>query len=108
MPHCSFVAFFTTPIASIPAFVTAPALVYIAARFLSLLRNLDWEDITIAMPAMLMAILMPLTFSIASNIAISFLDFVLIHVPAGRTTRINAGTCVIMGYGCLWLATSFI
>ncbi len=94
--------------ASIPAFATAPALVYVAASFLSPLRNLDWEDITVAMPVMLMAILMPLTFSIAAGIAIGFLAYVLIHILAGRTRSINAGTYVITSFGCLWLATSFI
>ena len=94
--------------ASIPAFATAPALVYVAASFLSPLRDLDWEDITVSMPVMLMAILMPLTFSIAGGIAIGFLAYVLIHMLAGRTRSINAGTFVITGFGCLWLATSFI
>ena len=94
--------------ASIPAFATAPALVYVAASFLSPLRDLDWEDITVSMPVMLMAILMPLTFSIAGGIAIGFLAYVLIHMLAGRTRSINAGTYVITGFGCLWLATSFI
>ena len=94
--------------ASIPAFATAPALVFVAASFLAPLRDLDWEDMAVAMPVMLMAILMPLTFSIAAGIAIGFLAYVLIHLLAGRRHSINAGTYVITGFGCLWMATSFI
>ena len=94
--------------ASIPAFATAPALVFVAASFLAPLRDLDWEDMAVAMPVMLMAILMPLTFSIAAGIAIGFLAYVLIHVLAGRANSINAGTYVITGFGCLWLATPFV
>ena len=94
--------------ASIPAFATAPALVFVAASFLAPLRDLDWEDMAVAMPVMLMAILMPLTFSIAAGIAIGFLAYVLIHVLAGRANSINAGTYVITGFGCLWMATPFI
>ena len=94
--------------ASIPAFATAPALVFVAASFLAPLRDLDWEDMAVAMPVMLMAILMPLTFSIAAGIAIGFLAYVLIHVLAGRANSINAGTYVITGLGCLWLATPFV
>ena len=94
--------------ASIPAFATAPALVFVAASFLEPLRDLDWEDMAVAMPVMLMAILMPLTFSIAAGIAIGFLAYVLIHVLAGRAHSINAGTYVITGFGCLWLATPFV
>ena len=93
--------------ASIPAFATAPALVFVAASFLAPLRDLDWEDMAVAMPVMLMAILMPLTFSIAAGIAIGFLAYVLIHILAGRAKSINAGTYVITGFGCLWLATPF-
>jgi AGZA family xanthine/uracil permease-like MFS transporter len=94
--------------ASIPAFATAPALVFVAASFLAPLRDLDWEDMTVAMPVMLMAILMPLTFSIAAGIAIGFLAYVLIHLLAGRRHSINAGTYVITGFGCFWMATPFI
>ena len=94
--------------ASIPAFATAPALVFVAASFLAPLRDLDWDDMAVAMPVMLMAILMPLTFSIAAGIAIGFLAYVLIHVLAGRANSINAGTYVITGFGCLWLATPFV
>ncbi len=94
--------------ASIPAFATAPALVFVAASFLAPLRYINWEDMAVAMPVMLMAILMPLTFSIAAGIAIGFLAFVVIHVLAGRANSINAGTYVIAGFGCLWLATPFV
>ena len=94
--------------ASIPDFATAPALVFVAASFLAPLRDLDWDDMAVAMPVMLMAILMPLTFSIAAGIAIGFLAYVLIHVLAGRANSINAGTYVITGFGCLWLATPFV
>ncbi len=93
--------------ASIPAFATAPALVFVAASFIAPLSDLDWEDIAVAIPVMLMAILMPLTFSIAAGIAIGFLAYVLIHVIAGSIRKINAGTYVITVFGCLWLATSF-
>ena len=94
--------------ASIPAFATAPALVFVAASFLAPLRDLDWEDMAVAMPVMLTTILMPLTFSIAAGIAIGFLAYVLIHLLAGRRHSINAGTYVITSFGCLWMATSFI
>lgn len=94
--------------ASIPAFATAPALVFVAAGFLSPLRKLDWDDMAVAVPVMLMAVLMPLTFSIAAGIAIGFLAYVVIHALARRLDQINAGTYVITGFGCLWMATPFI
>ena len=94
--------------ASIPPYATAPALVFVAASFLAPLRDLDWEDMAVVMPVMLMAILMPLTFSIAASIAIGFLAYVLIHILAGRAQSINTGTFVITGFGCLWMIIPFI
>lgn len=100
--------FFEPLFASIPAFATAPALVFVAAGFLAPLRNIDWDDMAAAVPVMLMAILMPLTFSIAAGIAVGFIAYVAIHVMAGRMQDLNAGTWVITGFAGLWLATPFI
>jgi len=52
-----------------------------------------------------MAILMPLTFSIAAGIAVGFLAFCAIRLISGRGAEINAGTWVITAFGGLWLAT---
>ena len=100
--------FFEPLFASIPAFATAPALVFVAAGFLAPLRNIDWDDMAAALPVMLMAILMPLTFSIAAGIAVGFIAYVAIYVMAGRMQDLNAGTWVITGFAGLWLATPFI
>ena len=61
-----------------------------------------------AVPVMIMAVLMPLTFSIAAGIAIGFIAHVVIHLLAGRGQEINAGTWVITLFGMLWLATPFL
>lgn len=75
-----------------------------AAGFLAPLGKLDWEDVATALPVMLMAIIMPLTFSIAAGIAIGFLAHVVVRVLAGRGDDINLGTWVITGFGVIWLA----
>lgn len=94
--------------ASIPAFATAPALVFVAAGFLSPLKSIEWDDLAASVPVMLMAVLMPLTFSIAAGIAIGFLAYVVICLLAGRSAEINAGTWIITIFGCLWLATPLL
>ena len=94
--------------ASIPAFATAPALVFVAAGFLAPLATLDWDDMVTAVPVMLMAVLMPLTFSIAAGIAIGFISHVVICLVAGRGSQVNAGTWVITVFGVLWLAAQAI
>ena len=94
--------------ASIPPFATAPALVFVAAGFLAPLAGLEWDDMATAVPVMLMAVLMPLTFSIAAGIAIGFIAHVVIFLLAGRGDQVNAGTWVITIFGMLWLATPFL
>ena len=61
-----------------------------------------------AVPVMLMAVLMPLTFSIAAGITVGFIAHVVIFLLAGRGREVNAGTWVITIFGMLWLATPFI
>ena len=100
--------FFQPLFASIPAFATAPALVFVAAGFLSPLAGIEWDDLATTVPVMLMAVLMPLTFSIAAGITIGFLAYVVIQIVAGRMDELNAGTLVITAFGMLWLATPLL
>ena len=98
--------FFQPLFSSIPSFATAPALVFVAAGFLSSLVGIDWEDLATVVPVMLMAVIMPLTFSIAAGIAIGFLAYVVIRLISGRADELNAGTLVITAFGMLWLLTT--
>ena len=100
--------FFEPLFASIPAYATAPALVFVAAGFLAPLAKLQWDDMAVSVPVLLMAVLMPLTFSIAAGIAIGFLAHCVICTLAGRASEVNAGTWVITVFGCLWLATPLL
>ena len=100
--------FFQPLFASIPAFATAPALVFVAAGFLAPLARIEWDDFATVVPVMLMAVIMPLTFSIAAGIAIGFLAYVVIRLIAGRADELNAGTLVITVFGMLWLATPLL
>ena len=98
--------FFQPLFASIPGFATAPALVFVAAGFLAPLAGIDWDDLATVVPVMLMAVIMPLTFSIAAGIAIGFLAYVVIRLISGRADELNAGTLVITAFGMLWLLTT--
>ena len=100
--------FFQPLFASIPGFATAPALVFVAAGFLAPLAGIDWDDLVTVVPVMLMAVIMPLTFSIAAGIAIGFLAYVVIRLISGRASELNAGTLVITVFGMLWLATPLL
>ncbi|MDJ0345198.1 NCS2 family permease [Streptomyces sp. H10-C2] len=79
-------ALFLTPLATmVPAQAATPALV--AVGFLILansIRDIDWNDFTIAVPAFLTMVMMPFTYSITNGIGIGFLSFCLLRLAAGR------------------------
>ena len=81
---------FFAPLAqSVPAFATAPALIFIATYFLRNIKDIDWNDISEYVPAALAAIIMPLTYSIAYGIAIGFVSYVLIKALSGKGRSLN-------------------
>lgn len=72
-------ALFVSPLAgSIPAYATAPALFYVACLMVRSLTEVEWDDVTEAAPAVVTAITMPFTFSIAEGIAFGFISYVAI------------------------------
>lgn len=85
-----------SPIASIiPPYATAPALLYVAVLMTSGLKLIDWEDITDAAPAIVTALAMPLTFSIANGIALGFITYAVVKALAGRWSDLNASVVTI-------------
>ncbi|GHD53453.1 putative MFS transporter, AGZA family, xanthine/uracil permease [Marinobacter persicus] len=85
-----------SPIASIiPPYATAPALLYVAVLMASGLKLVDWDDITDAAPAIVTALTMPLTFSIANGIALGFITYAVIKALAGRWSDLNASVVAI-------------
>ena len=78
-------ALFFSPLAGlIPAYASAAALLFVACVMASLMANMDWEDITESAPAVIAAITMPLTYSIATGIGLGFITYALIKLIAGK------------------------
>ena len=66
---------FLAPLAhSVPVYATAPALLFVACMMARGFAELDWEDVTEYAPAVVTALAMPLTFSIATGIALGFIS----------------------------------
>ena len=85
---------FFAPLAqSIPTYATASALLFVACLMTRSLADLDWQDITESAPAVVAAIAMPLSFSIAEGIGLGFISYVLIKIISGR-----ASDCSIAAY----------
>ncbi|HYC03103.1 MAG TPA: NCS2 family permease [Azospirillaceae bacterium] len=76
---------FLAPLArDIPAYATAPALLYVACLMARGLAELDWDDLTESVPAVVTAVAMPLTYSIANGIAFGLITYTAIKLVAGR------------------------
>ncbi|MEU4151708.1 NCS2 family permease [Streptomyces sp. NPDC026659] len=91
------VALFLTPIATmVPSQAATPAL--IAVGFLILagsVREIDWSDFTIAIPAFVTMVMMPFTYSITNGIGMGFITFVLLRLAAGRAREVPAAMYVV-------------
>ena len=76
---------FFAPLAqSVPAYATAPALLFVACLMARGFADLEWEDPTEYAPAVVTALAMPLTFSIANGIALGFICYVAVKLLSGR------------------------
>lgn len=89
-------ALFLAPLATaIPAFASAPALLFVACLMAQALRDLAWDDTTEYLPAIIVAIAMPLTFSIATGIGLGFIAYALVKTLAGRPGSVSGAVWVI-------------
>jgi AGZA family xanthine/uracil permease-like MFS transporter len=83
-------ALFFAPIAtSIPAYATAPALIFVAALMARGMTEIDWEDVTEYGPAVICALAMPFTFSIAHGIAFGFIAYAGGKLLTGKIAQVH-------------------
>ena len=91
------VALFLTPIATmVPSQAATPALV--AVGFLILagsVKEIDWADLTIAIPAFVTMVMMPFTYSITNGIGMGFVTFVVLRLATGRGREVPAAMYVV-------------
>lgn len=94
---CLFLlALFFSPLAAmIPDYATAGALFYVAVLMLSSLTHIEWDDLTEAAPAVIVAIMMPLSYSIANGIELGFISYAAIKLLSGRWRDISLSVAVL-------------
>lgn len=84
---CLFIA----PLAGVvPAYATAPALLYVSCLMLRELVDIDWSDTTESVPAAITAVMMPFTYSIAQGVAFGFISYALLKLLTGRAKEVRA------------------
>lgn len=102
---CFLLALFAAPLATaIPAFATAPALVFVACLMAQALGGIDWEDSSEYVPAVVTTLAMPFTFSIATGIGLGFLAYVAIKLIAGRYREVHGAVWLIAGLSAVKFA----
>ena len=70
--------------------ITACALVIVGTMMARNARKIDWDDPSEAIPAFLIAVGIPLTFSIADGLALGFVSYPVIKIIGGRGRKVNA------------------
>ncbi|MEP1142174.1 MAG: NCS2 family permease [Henriciella sp.] len=89
-------ALFFAPLAgSIQSFATGPALVFVGCVMVGGLASVDWEDSTAFVPAVITAVSMPLTYSIATGIGLGFVAYAALKIGAGRWKQVSPSVAVL-------------
>lgn len=81
--------FFSPLLGIVTSEVTAPALIIVGILMAANLRHIEWDQFEIAVPAFLTLIAMPLTYSIATGIAIGFIFYPITMLVKGRAKEIH-------------------
>ncbi|NVO15931.1 MAG: NCS2 family permease [Rhodoplanes sp.] len=89
-------ALFFAPLAGmIPAYASAAALLYVACLMTRGLAELEWDDVTEYAPAVVAAVTMPLTYSIATGIGLGFITYAAAKIVSGRFRQATPAVVVL-------------
>ncbi|HXT42775.1 MAG TPA: NCS2 family permease [Pseudonocardiaceae bacterium] len=81
--------FFTPLYEVVPIEAAAPALVVVGALMVRQVRDIDFTDFSMALPAFLTIVVMPFTYSIANGIGAGFVSYVLLRTATGRGGQVH-------------------
>ena len=83
-------ATFLSPlVAVVPYEAATPALVLVGFLMMQQVKEIDWDDLEIAIPAFLTIVIMPFTYSITAGIGAGFVTYVLLKVVRGRAAAVH-------------------
>ena len=81
--------FFAPVFTAIPGFATAPALLFVGFLMITAVTQIDFDDLTEAIPAYLCLLAMPLLYSISEGIAVGVISYVVINLACGKAKKIT-------------------
>ena len=104
---CFLLTTFLAPlVAIIPYEAATPALIIVGFLMMTQIKNIDWDDLGIALPAFLTIILMPFTYNISVGIGAGFITHVLIRVLQGRSKEVHALLYFVSGLFMIYFLSS--
>jgi adenine/guanine/hypoxanthine permease len=95
---------FTPLVTVIPNEAATPALVLVGFLMMTQVKNIDWDDVEVALPAFLTIVLMPFTYNITVGIGAGFIVHVLIKLVLGRTREIHGLMWVVAAMFVVYFA----
>ena len=82
-------SFFSPLLAIVPNAATAPVLIIVGVMMLSNLKNIEWDDLSVAIPAFFTSIFMGFAYSITHGIAVGFLFYTLAKIFKGEAREVH-------------------
>lgn len=83
-------ALFIAPLAgSVPAYATAPALFFVGCLMMREISEINWDETTDVIPAVVTALAMPYTYSIANGLAFGFITYAVLKGLTGRAKEVH-------------------
>ncbi|YCO45960.1 NCS2 family permease [Thermosynechococcus sp. FA-CM-4201] len=89
---------------AIPSFATAPALVLVGVFMARSLPDIPWSDLTEAIPAFLVVLVMPLSYSISEGLAVGFISYPIVKWAAGKGREVHPA---LWGLAVIFIAHYF-
>ena len=104
---CFLLTTFLSPlVAIIPYEAATPALIVVGFLMMSQIKDIDWSDMGIAMPAFLTIILMPFTYNISVGIGAGFVSHVVIRIVQGRRKDVHPLLLVVAALFMVYFLSS--
>jgi AGZA family xanthine/uracil permease-like MFS transporter len=93
-------------VAIIPYEAATPALIIVGFLMMSQIKNINWDDLGIGIPAFLTIILMPFTYNISVGIGAGFVTHVVIRVVQGRGKELHPLLLLVSGLFMVYFLSS--
>lgn len=89
-------ALFIAPVLGIvPGFATAPALIFVGIMMVGAIKEIELDDMTETIPAMLTIFMMPFTYSIATGIAFGLISYPILKACTGKIKEVSIVTWIL-------------